>query len=1211
MRRVLSLGFFLPLLLVVLMLVNSRNAAAQANRASITGTVTDSTGAVVAGAEITATNTGTNVPTKAVSNSDGIYVIPNLFPGQYSVEFKKGGFETLLRPTVTLGSTEVARLDAALKIGAVSETMTVTTDAPVLELERPSVGTNMKATVVNDLPLSIYGGGRFVETFAVDITPGYSIYSSPYGAVINGGQWFTKDYTVDGSTGTGDIPGNSMQNGPSMEAVQELQAQTSGIDVQSSITGGGVIAMNLKSGTNKFHGSALLYGVNELFNANTWTNDNTNAPKAKQRAWDYAGSVGGPIFKNKTFFYGTFERYTQVDWRMSDYSSFVPTSDFLGGNFGALLGPQLCNETAGEGGGVGTDCTSVGTSPISVMNNAGNSVLLQEGMIFDPLTGNQFTNNAIDPSRFSSVAKTINGIYQKDYTPQRGGILTANDRLPLSNSPTQTPNEVVVKLDHIISERDHLSGSWIYNHKPRTLVDSGGVWQAGSTDGGPLSAARINLFHSDQFRASESHTFSSNILNVLNFTYNFDYQGDSPAAGGNWSQQLGFGNTGASNFPIISFGNGVNGAQETFIGNSFQGNFSGATIVTGDTVTWTKGRHSLSFGGDFHAHQVNSHSGSGALSFNFDPNTTGAPSQGYSQYVGFGFASYLLGDVNTASETTAYNLYGRQKSMSLFAEDSYKVTPKLTVNAGLRWDYNFRFHEKYGHWANVDLQTIDPNYGYPGKLVFANGGGDSFEKNEYAKNFGPQIGFAYSPYPKTVFRGSFGLIYNPPGVAYFSGVPNGFAPGFKGTNQVNNPFDWDSGYPGVYQPGNKNVDPTYLFPVTSVDPRALKAGYSEAFNFGIQQELTPNMRLEISYVGNRGHRLTDTALANNQGPTSTFLRLAAQYPNLNGFFSNYVCSPSDAATYGIAYPYSGFCGPLLAAIAPYPQFAQAETNYWYYPNLLYVGLPLGQSFYDSMIVNVVKRTGKGLTMDLSYTWSKQEGDSFSAQQEGNGYYTGIQDFNNIGPAAHAVTGYDLTHVVKGYVTYELPFGKGRRWMANSNRVLNGILGGWNTSWLVKYNSGQPFEVSALNNYWPQWGDIYPNFNLAGFRGPSDPSRFVPAADPTQVPQDFYISNTLPQGVVATQPAPGTLGKGGPAISALRCPGGQDEDTSLLKYFPFGSDGQYRLSIRAEFYNVFNRHSYDIQGCGGSRSTVTYSNFGVINGVNSNPRQGQFGFHFEF
>ncbi len=1193
MRIALSLGFFLSLLFFVLILVSTQNAAAQANRASITGTVTDSTGAVVAGAEVTATNTGTNVPTKTVSNGDGIYVIPNLFPGQYSVEFKKDGFETLLRPAVTLESTQVARLDAKLQIGAVAQTMTVTTDAPVMDLERPSVGTNMKASVVNDLPLSIYDGGRFVENFAVAITPGYSVYSSPYGAVINGGQWFTKDYTVDGSTGTGDIPGNSMQNGPSMEAVQELQAQTSGLDAQSSITGGGVIAMNLKSGTNKLHGSALLYGVNELFDANTWTNDNSNLPKEKRRAWDWAGSVGGPIIKNKTFFFGTVERYTQTDARLGDYSSFVPTSDFLGGNFGALLGPQLCTQSDLS---VAPNC-GAGTTPISVMDNAGNSVLLQEGMIFDPLTGNQFTNNAIDPSRFSGVAQKINAIYQKDYTPQRAGVLTPNNRLPLSNSPFQTPIGVVVKLDHVIREQDRLSGSWIYDHKPRTLVDSGGVWQAGSTDGGPLSAARINLFHSHQFRVSESHTFSPNVLNVLNVTYNYDYQGDSPAAGGSWAQQLGFGNTGASNFPIISFGNGVNGYNTTFIGNSFQGNFSGATIVTGDTVSWTKGRHSFSFGGDFHAHQVNSHSGSGALSFNFDQNITGAPSAGYAQYVGFGFASYLLGDVNNASETTAYNLYGRQKSMSLFAEDSYKVTPKLTVNAGLRWDYNFRFHEKYGHWANVDLQAIDPNYGYPGKLVFANGGGDSFEKNEYAKNFGPQIGFAYSPYPKTVFRGSFGLIYNPVGVSYFNGVPNGFAPGFKGTNQANSPFDWDSGYPGVYAPGDKNVDPTYLFPLVSVDPRALKLGYSEAFNFGVQQELTPNMRLELAYVGNRGHRLTDTALANNQGPTSKFLQLAQSIPGLGGWYP-YIYSQADANTYGVPYPYPGFYGPVLSAIAPYPQFAQAEANYWYYPNLLYVGLPLGQSFYDSMIVNVVKRTGKGLTMDLSYTWSRQEGDSFSAQQEGNGYYTGIQDFSNIKPAAHAVTGYDLTHVVKGYVTYELPFGKGRQWMANSNPWLNGALGGWNMTWLLRYNTGQPFEVSAQNPYWPQWGNIYPNFNLAGYTGPANPRDYPNV--------QFYMPTS-----VASNPAPGTLGQGGPAVSALRCPGAQREDMSLLKYFPMGSDGQYRLSFRAEFYNVFNRHGYDIEGCGGSRTTVGYPNFGAIDGVSNAPRQGQFGFHFEF
>jgi hypothetical protein len=461
------------------------------------------------------------------------------------------------------------------------------------------------------------------------------------------------------------------------------------------------------------------------------------------------------------------------------------------------------------------------------------------------------------------------------------------------------------------------------------------------------------------------------------------------------------------------------------------------------------------------------------------------------------------------------------------------------------------------------------------------------------------------------------LIYEPVGVAYYHGVPNGFAPGFQGTNQVGSPFNWDNGYPGVFQPGNKNIDPTFLFPVVTVDPRALKLGYSEAFNFGIQQELTPNMRFELAYVGNRGHRLTDTALAWNQGPTSTFLSLAKQYPDLGGY-NHYVCDATvtncssasvcpwwiadyyawgSPASYGIKNPYAGFCGPALSAIAPYPQFAQMESNYWFYPNLLYEGLPLGQSFYDSMVFNVVKRTGRGLTFDLSYTWSKQEGDTFAAEQETNGYYTGIQDFSNMKSAAHAVTGYDLTHVVKGYVTYELPFGRGRRWMAAQNRWVDGILGGWNTTWLVRYNTGQPFEISAQNPYGPQWGNIYPNFNLAGYTGPANPRNYP------------NVTTYMPASV-ASQPAPGALGQK-PVESALRCPGAQDEDMSLLKYFSFGSDGQYKLSFRAEFYNVFNRHFYDINGCGGSRTKIGDANFAAINGVNSNPRQGQFGFHFEF
>ena len=1211
------------LLVVGMIVLCGPGAIAQVNRATITGTVTDSSGAVVAGAEVTATNTGTNVPTKTVSNGDGIYVIPNLFPGPYSVEFKKDGFETLLRPAITLESTQVARIDAALKVGSVTQSMTVTTDAPVLDLERPSEGTNLNGKVVTDLPLGIYGGGRDIEKFAQAATPGYSPYSSSYGAVINGGQWFTKDYTVDGTSGTAAVQGNSVQNGPSMEAVQELQAQTSGLDAQSSITGGGVISLNLKSGTNQFHGSGFLYGVNELFNANTWTNDALGERKGKRRAWDYGFSAGGPIFKDKTFFFAAYERFVSTDFRLSGTSNTVPTDAFLNGDFSALLGDTLCNGAENVG-----PCSSVGGTPFAdVKDTAGNMVTPREGMIFDPSTCDTngvcsaYAGNIIPAGSISPVSQKIVDIFRSSYKPQFGGI-QSNSRGLLSGVPSQTTNQIVAKIDHVLREQDRLSGSWIYNRKPRVLVDSGGLWQAGSTDGGPLSAARDNFFRSHQWRVTESHTFSPSLLNVLNFTYNYDWQGDLPSAGGNWSEQLGFGNTGAGNFPLISFGSaesGRNSFNETFIGNRWQGNFAGAAIRTGDTVTWTKGKHSFNFGVDFLARQINSRSGSGADAFNFLNQTTGAPDQPYRDFVGWGFASFLLGDVSTADQTTAFNLYGRRKSLSLFAQDSYKVTPKLTVNLGLRWDYNYRFHEKYGHWANFDLGAPDPNNGSPGAIVFANSPSDSFEGREYALNFGPQIGIAYSPWQKVVFRGAFNMIYNPPGIDFFSGVPNGFAPGFKGTNQAITPFNWNDGYPGVFQPGNKDVNLFNTFRVTSVDPRALRVGYSNAFNLGVQYELTRDMRVEASYIGNRGHRLTDTALAWNSGPTATFLRLAQYFavttepPNtqpipLNGF-NHYVCDAATAASYNVPYPYPGFCAPILAAIAPSPQTAAAASSWWFYNNLLYVGLPLGQSYYDSFVVDVVKRTGRGLTLDMSYTWSRQESNTFSAQQSGNGDYSAVQDFSNFGASAHNLTGYDLTHIVKGYVSYELPFGRGRRWLTNQNRWVNGVLGGWNMTWLLRYNTGQPFEVGANNPYWPLWGNIYPNYDLSNYHGPLGTDKFVflPPDYTGDIPAgNFYMPNN-----VASNPPAGQLGKGPPTNGALRCPGSKNEDASLLKYFRMGPDGKYSLSVRTEFYNVFNRHEYYVNGCAGSRSSIGSGDFGQILGVFDSPRAGQFGIRFEF
>lgn len=1169
---------FLGSLLVLLLC--SFCALGQGNRASITGTVTDSSGAVMTGVTVAARNLDNGLVNTVVSNYDGIYLVRNLPPGRYAVSFQKEGFKKLERPTITLNSADVAQLNAELRVGAMTETVTVRADAPIIEKENATVGTNMKGDIVSDLPLNIYGG-RQVEAFAVAITPGYSPSSSPYWAVINGTQGFTKDFTVDGTSATAQIQGDSMEVGPSMEAVEELQAQTSGLDAPNGITNGGVIMFNLKSGTNKFHGTAFGFGHNELLDANTWDNGYLDQPKPKARFWDYGVSAGGPILKNKTFVFGAFERFTQHDFTPGGFGSaaWVPTQDFLNGNFSALL------NTSDK---LGTD---VNGNPI------------YSGAIFNPTDrGAVFVGNIIPSNMISTVSQKIISIYEKWYPPERPGLV-ANDRLPQSNSPAQTPNQAVIKVDHNLSDRNRLSGSWIYNHRPRTLVDSGGVWSPGSTDGGPLADARYQIVIGHEFRANDSYTFTPNVTNVFNATYNWFWNGSIPTTSGtNWPQTLGFGNTGADNFPSINFGNPVNGYSTTYIGNGWQGHYVGDTLILGDQVTWTRGRHAFTFGGDSRAMEINSYLGSGALSFSFSPNQTGAPTAPYSSNVGFGFASFLLGDVQSASESTPFDLYGRRKATSFFVSDDYKVTSKLTLNLGLRWELTFPFYEKYGHWANFDLNAISPSLGIPGTLVYATGGSDSFE-NMYYKNFGPEIGGAYSPWQRVVFRGAYGVLYAPLGIQYWNGVPFGFAPGFQGVNQVLAPangyspaFNWDRGYPGVLVPGTRN--PNYIpWGPVNIDPRSLQLGYTENFNAGVQYALTNSMRVEATYVGNRGRRLHDPDLAFNQPNPTQFLKL---YNSPN--FWDWVDDPTSAAAAGVPYPYSGFQGYAFQAIAPYPQVTAEDSP------IYYVGTPTGQSTYDSMVLEVIKRAGSGLTMDFNYTLSRSLGDVLTNFGE-NWWNGSFQNFYNLSQDQKTLTGFDQKHVVKGYISYQLPFGNGNRLLANKGRFVNSLVSGWSVSGLVLYASGNPlffYSGSVLSDYAPWayvWSAVYMNYNLAGYNGRKfNPGRFVvPTASNLTPTQDLYFPPS-----VASNPVPGQLGKGPAAIDALRGFGISSEDASILKYFSMGSDGRYKLSLRVEFYNIFNRHAFS-----NPVTDPTSPQFGYVTGVAGSPRQGQFGARFQW
>ncbi|HEY7303180.1 MAG TPA: TonB-dependent receptor [Bryobacteraceae bacterium] len=1175
MRRVsVSRVFLLSAVFLSLMAANLLHA--QGNRASVTGIVTDPSGATVAGVEVTAKNLGTGIETHGSTNNDGIYSILNLFPGAYSLTFRKGGFQTIELPSITLLSTQAAKIDQRLAIATTTQTVTVTAPSPILDTENATQGTHLTGQVMTDLPLNVEGG-RNVEEFAHALTPGYNALSDTYQAVVNGTQIFTKDFTVDGTSGTAQIQGDSIEIGPSMEALQEVESQTSGISPQNGITNGGVVMLNLKSGTNQFHGSAFGYGHNELLDARVWGNPD----KPKSRFWDYGGSIGGPIRKDKTFFFGAFERYQQTDFSLGTLgtnsgAATVPTQAFLNGDFSALLDKSTL---------LGTDI---------------HGLPIYSGAIFNPKDPSAvFPNNIIPTSMFSSVSQKILAIYQKDYPPQGSSIL-GNDRFPTLGTPAQHPDQAVVKIDHNLTGTNHLSGSWIYDFRPRTLADSGGVWQLGSTTGGPLANVREQKVVGNQFRASDAYTITPNLINVFNATYNRYWNGSVPSeTGTTWPQELGFGNTGADNFPAINFGNSVNGFGMSNIGNTWQGYFVGGTFIYNDSLSWTKGKHIFTFGGEFRAMQLNSHGGSGALSFNFSNNTTGAIDQAYAGQVGYGFASFLLGDVLSANQTTPFDLYGRRKAMDVYAQDSWKITPNLTLNLGLRWDATFRFHEKYGHWANFDLNAIDPNLGIPGAIQYLDDGSGSFEKNQDWHNFGPQIALAWNPWKRVVFRGAFNILYVPIGINYYNGVPYAFDPGYRGTNATSAPFDWDSGYPGVFTPGTKSTTPSdTLFPVVTVDPNALLAGYTDNWNVGGQYEITNNMSVEASYIANRGHHLQDSGLNNNQPSAQRFFNLINSG---NGF--NYVCSPSDAAANGVPYPYSGFCAPALAAIAPYPQLAAAEANVWFYPNLYYVGLPLGQSYYDSMVLQLVKRLSSGLTMNLNYTLSRSEGNTVN--NFGESYdVAGIQDFSNLAEAAHTLTVYDQKHTFKGAVTYELPFGKGRQFFTDKGKFVNGLISGWRVTGLVLYASGAPLSFSSSNYYYyPLWATTYTNYNLSNFYG----SSFVPRhfqqptdSDPTPTPDRYFPAQ------VVTDPAYGQLGTGPARVDALRGFGITSENVSLLKNTSFGSEGRFRLQFRVEFYNIFNRHSFN-----NPDTNLTSPTFGYVTSVNSSPRQGQFGVRFEW
>lgn len=1182
MRSIVRMLFLLLLLACGL----PSTAHCQLDRGGITGRIFDPSGAVVPGAQVIFTNLNTAVRNEAASNEAGFYNAPNLPAGSYKITFSKKGFKTTEQREIAIAVGQTVQLDVALETGQIEETVVVNEQASPLQVNNPVVATIIRGDEINDLPLS-FSEGRQIERFAYALTP--VVEGDSWTSHIAGTPAFTKEVLIDGLSATSQIQGNVMESSPPMDSIQEFSVQTAGMPAEYGHTGSGVFNFALKAGTNSFNGSAFYYARNEALNANTWMNNwqqgqhpgDDQYKRSRDRQALGGIGAGGPVVlpglydgRNRTFFFGAFEHYSRQSLQLGAMNRTVPLPDFLEGDFSRLLTTAKIADDALD-------------RPVYA------------GQIFDPRSLRQvegvwvsdpFDGNVISGERLSAVSRRVIDIFKSSYQPMIPGVLTNNSAGPASVDPWFHQTQLMLKGDHAFSSTAKLSGSLIWTQRPRILADEGGVWdpQAEGDSGGPFARARNQKVTSRAIRLSGHWSPRPNFIHTISFVYNrYRNPSLSAQADGEWNRQLGLqDSTGSGLFPEISFGPSVNGNGTTTIGYGNSEYLVANNNILSSTADWSRGRHTVRFGGEFWAQQLNSHAGADVLSFRFSPMQTGIPGQPWSNQVGFGFASFFLGEAEGGSKNVPFDLYGRRKYVALFVQDNYRINNSITLNFGLRWEQSRPLHEKYGRWASFNPDLVNTNYNTRGALEFLAGSNGTFEKQTDWKEFGPHAGIAYRLGEKFALRAGYSLDYIPLGMNYWGGVPYAFAPGYRGTNNRANSsdipsFNWDDGYPDNFQPPTR--DPNALvYGMVSVDQRSLFAGYTHLFNVSLQYEAAKDMVLEVAFIGNEGRRLHNGALNRNQPSRADY-----ENPAANPY--DWIWDEASAAAAGVAYPYYGFSNYAGVALQPFPQVASDTGG-----PLYFVGTPKGTSGYRSLQASLTKKTSADLGLQISYTLSRAVGNSETGFDETWDPYGGIQDIYNVDESGGTVLSFDRRHIVKGFVSYQLPFGRGRRFLSSVHSAWNSILGGWKVTGIFTYSSGMPLAVYP-NVWYPGWeGAVYADFNPA-----IDLSRQFNGAGFN--PGDSSAAGNLYFNPAAfSDPQNHKLGNGKRLYTELRGFGYAGEDLGLMKHFRFRE--RYSAQLRAELLNVFNRHYFaDPNTSMGDAST-----FGHVTSTTGNPRTIQVG-----
>lgn len=1183
-------------------------AAQSSYTAQLSGVVTDSSGAVIPDAKVTLMDVATNVATNAVTDSRGIYFLTGLRPATYTLRVEAPNLAPAERTGIVLAVSQQATLDVTLSPKSVNESVTVSEQAPLLDTGNASLGTDVTNEYVRDIPLinrSFFGlvflAGGVTETAGQGTSDSY-----PAGTnfVSNGQRNATAEVRVDGALTSAPEQGEGATTNvyyqPSVEIVQEFKVENNSFSSEYGSNGGTVVNIVLKEGGNKFHGSGWWFGQRSAMDANDFFSNAQGIPKPDHSRDQYGFSFGGPIKKEKTFFFVDFEKTKEGN--PVPISAFVPTVAERSGDFRNTMlicsDPNFCSPSQ-----LGNPILQHIFNPNAVDSGGNRS---------DFTVPNLIDSNLIDP-----IGQKIINLYPMPTNPNPapGDFNYHNVLVPQSDA-----RQFDIKVDHHFNDTNRVSGRYSNHHDSLvvpTIFGDGGNINDGMSSRTDVQNAAIEYNWSPKptivwtSRLTADRAVAPVTENYPDVSTVFDQPGDAILSQAN----------GAKRFPTIQMDNN---ATSLFNQCCTDTGFAHTLVSYNSSISWVRGRHIWKFGGEQRFFYNNFsqpqnptglfHFASGITASQVNPNVP-------NPYEGNSFASLLLGygDPGSSGLTVAHSVANKSKDTAFYFQDDWKLSAKFTLNLGLRYEWSTPYNERNNQiqFSNFSGDSgivvpinvpglVNTTGKLPGSTIFA--GGDHRNMGVDRNNWAPRLGFAYQMTPTTVVRGGAGIYYGlnvatnfqftgtafgaanpilftkdnfqtqhatlanpfPDGFAFPQGTKYGADAlwGFANNNSLNT---GEARNAEIYQ---WNLGVQHLFPgqiVIGVDysaSRATHLPYSSSSGAANRNFLPSSIRNEI-INGN-------LAVCNGLGPSDC---LAQQYPNPfqplfngpNAIFNEPTSIYNDPTI------------PFINLLRPYPQFDGPFSG---------IALLQASSIYHSLQVRFQKRPSHYVSFEGNYTFSKSIDDSSAGA---NSFITSSlsagnpQTLDNL-QAERSISANDATHRMTLATIVDVPVGRGRWIGRDMNPILNAVIGGWSASTILTFQTGTPLSLISGGNLAD--GTQRPNVTCSQIS--SGVSYHQAAATGASV---FNINCFKSPGDQVTGNAPRYF-------SNLRSDGVHNVDLSLSKEFRI-REGM-KLQIRAESFNFMNTPRFAIPD-----TTLTDNTFGQVTSTLGSPRHLQFGARFEF